>query len=196
VGLVLPDRYRTNLRYWKSISFNFIASTVASARFRPSSAFDVDPLIGGTAMAGFTELAGLYASYRVLSSKIIVEAVNTSAANPVSLMVCPVNIDPGASPISSYVLALREQPYGKFKMLGLSGCPPTRLNSVMSTEKIYGSKSTLFDDNFSSPSNSSPANNWFWVVAGFIGVLDPSLSWLQVNIDVDVEFFDRQYLPT
>jgi hypothetical protein len=183
------------LRFWKSVSFNFTASNVAAVRFRPSAAFDVDPLVASTAMAGFAELASLYSSYRVLSSTIRIEAVTTSAANPVALMTAPVNADPGATPSSAYVLALREQPYAKYKMLALTGCPPSNVMNAMSTEKVYGSKSALFDDNFSSPTNSTPNNNWFWVVAGYSQVLDPSLCWLQITIEVDCEFFDRFFLP-
>jgi hypothetical protein len=145
-------------------------------------------------MAGFAELSTIYSSYRVLSADIRVEAVNTSAANPVSLIVAPVNFDPGAAPTSSYVLALREQTYSKYKMLALSGSPPSNLMSRMSTEKMYGSKSALFDDNFSSAVNAIPNNNWYWVVAGYINILDPSLTWVQVTITVDCEFFDRNFL--
>jgi hypothetical protein len=196
VGLILPDRYRTNLRYWKSVSFDLTAVFSAGVRFRPSAAYDVDPLLATTAMSGFSELALLYGSYRVLSSRIRVESVNTSNANPRTLIVCPVNIDPGAAPTTAYVLASKEQPYSKAKMSGLSGSPQTIVSNVMSTEKMYGSKSVLFDDNFSSVSNSTPNNNWYWFVSTYSNILDPSLVWAQITIDVDVEFFDRSFLPT
>lgn len=64
----------------------------------------------------------------------------------------------------------------------------------MSTEKIFGSKMVLFDDNFSSPCTANPTNNWFWVVAGVSQVFDPNLTWVTITLDLDVEFFDRAFL--
>jgi len=195
VGLILPDQYRTNLRYWKQVSFSFLSSNTTAIRFRPSAAFDVDPLIASTAMAGFAELSLLYSSYRVLSSKINVNVMTTSAANPVNVSLTPVNFDPGATPSSAYVLAAREQPYTRFGTCGFNGSPPLKLNSNMSTVKIYGSKQALFDDNFSAPVTAIPNNNWYWVICGYSFVLDPSLTWVTITIEVDCQFYDRNFLP-
>lgn len=191
VGLILPDMYVSKLRYWKQVKWDFTATNTIVARFRPSSAYDVDPLVGSTAMAGFAELATLYGSYRVISSKIAVQVVNPSAANPVNCSVTPVNIDPGAAPSSAYVLSLRENPYGKFGVVGLSGSPPLKINNQMSTQKIFGGRMTRYDDNFSALVTASPANNWWWIIGGYSFVLDPSLCWITVTIDVNVEFYDR-----
>jgi len=194
VGLILPDQYRTKLRYWKQVSFNFTATNTTAIRFRPSSAFDVDPLIASTAMSGFAELSTLYQTYRVLSSKINLTVMTTSAANPVNVSLTPSNFDPGATPSSAYVLAAREQPYARFGTCGLTGSPPLKLTSSMSTEKAYGSKAALFDDNFSSPVTATPNNNWYWVIGGYSFVLDPSLTWVTVTIEVDCQFYDRNFL--
>lgn len=194
VGLIMPDRYRTNLRFWKQVSLNFTAVNAVSIRFRPSSAFDVDPVVASTAMSGFTELESFYNSYRVLSSRIMVESVTTSAANPVNIFVTPVNFDPGSTPSQASILALREQPYAKSRLIGLSGSPSIKIKSAMSTEKIFGSKMALYDDNFSSPCTASPNNNWYWQIGAYSFVLDPSLTWVTITIEVDVEFFDRNFL--
>jgi len=196
VGLILPDRYRTNLRFWKQLSFNFTASFVSNVRFRPTAAFDVDPTVGSTAMAGFAELATLYTSYRVLSSHIRVEAITTSVANPPTIIVGCQNTDPGAALSAANVIATKEQPYSQYKMLGLSGSPPMVISNKMSTEKIYGSKAVLFDDNFSSLVTSTPNNNWFWSICGYQTVFDPNLTWLSVTFEVDCEFYDRTFVQT
>jgi len=194
VGLILPDRYRTTLRFFKIISFNFTGTFTQVARFRPSAAFDVDPLVASTSMAGFVELAALYTTYRVLSSKIRVEVVTTSVANPVMMVVVPTNTDPGGAVSTAYALSSRENPYSRSKMTGLSGAPPSVLASTMSTEKIYGSKAALFDDNFSALVTGNPNNNWYWAIIGLSSVFDPNLTWLQVTINVDCEFYDRSFL--
>jgi len=191
VGLILPDMYRTKLRFWKQVPFNFTATNVVGVRFRPSSAFDVDPLFATTAMAGFTEMATIYASYRVIQSKCNVEVITASPANPTNIQLVPANMDPGATPPSAYVIAQREQPYAKFGLTGLSGSAPLKLTSVMKTQRMFGSRMIMYDDNFSSLTNTSPVNNWFWVITGSVSVFDPNLTWVTITIDVDVQFFDR-----
>jgi hypothetical protein len=194
VGLILPDRYRTNLRYWKQIKFDFTLSNTLSVRFRPSGAFDVDPTIASTAMSGFVEMSTLYQTYRVLSSEITVQVCNASAVNPANFYVVPVNFDPGATPSAAYILSLREQPYATSKMTGLTGCPAIFIKNSMSTEKIYGSKMALYDDNFSAPVTAIPNNNWYWNIGGYSLILDPNYCTVNIEFTVDVEFFDRNFL--
>jgi len=196
VGLILPDMYRTKLRFWKQVSFNFAASLVSAVRFRPTAAFDVDPTVASTAMAGFAEMALIYNTYRVISSAIDVQVITSSVANPTNISVVATNLDPGATPPTAFIFAQREQPYSKFGTTGLSGSLPLVLKNLMSTQRMYGAKAIRFDDNFSSVVTSSPNNNWFWVICGLVSVLDPNLTWVTVTIDVDVEFYDRNVLNT
>jgi len=193
VGLIMPDRYVTNLKYWKALTYNLSVTNYGSQRFSPSNAFDVDPLIGGTAMSGFLELVALYGSYRVVSSKCKLEFANPSSTVPLKVWLCPVNIDPGATPSLAYQLALPEQPYCKSKTAPLVGGPICTLSSKMSTERIYGSKMVLFDDNFSAPVTGSPNNNWFWVVGCYGFAVIAGITYANVMIDVEVEFYDRKF---
>jgi len=190
-GLILPDRYRTTLRYWKSVSFNLAAVTQASVRFAPSNAFDIDPVIASTAMSGFDELAGLYQRYRVLSSTIEVETINPSTLYPVLTFVTPVNNDPGASPSATILQSMRENAYSVSKTCGLAGGPITLVANKMSTEKIFGSKMSLFDDAFQSLVTTSPTNNWWWVIVAYSPQFITNSVQSIITIEVDVEFFDR-----
>jgi len=173
---------------------DFTVSNVRAIRFSPSSAYDVDPLVASTAMSGFAELATLYNSYRVLGSQCKVTFLTTSAANPVNVSLTPTNLDPGASPSSAYVFAAKEQPYAKFGTTGLTGSPPLKLNSSLTTERMYGSRAVLFDDSFAALVTTVPTNNWWWVISAYSYVLDPSLSWVTIIIETDVEFYDRTFL--
>jgi len=199
VGLsgILPDRFITRLRYWKQGSDSLAVTAFATHRYRPSSAFDVDPTVGGTSMAGFTELATLYGSYRVTFSRAKLEVINPSVLTPFEAMLAPVNVDPGASPSGAYSFALREQPYCVSKSVPLAGGPMAVLTNSMSTEKIYGTEMIYTDDNFSSLVTTSPVNNWFWVLSFNTANLIPtnSIQWT-LTVDVTVEFFDRLFLLT
>ena len=196
VGFVMPDRLRTRLRFWQANSLNLSVTSVGSLRFQPSAAFDIDPTVGGTTMAGFNELAALYLSYRVKSSRIKVELANTSPDSIVNLTVVPRNTDPGATPTSGSIIAAREQPYAKNKTSPPLGGPLVTITSTMSTKKMFGNPMTDFDDNFAALVTTVPVNNWFWWVSVYslatIPSTDPVL--LNVFIEVDIEFYDRAYL--
>jgi len=146
-------------------------------------------------MAGFTELSALYNSYRVTVSRIKVETINPSVLTPLEVVVCPTNLDPGASPSGAYCGSLKLQPYAVSKQTGLAGSPKTTVDCTMSTEKIFGSSMVYYDDNFSSLVTTVPNNNWFWVVGFVTANLIPTNSvQFTVTIEVGVEFFDRVVL--
>jgi hypothetical protein len=194
VGLILPDRYRTNLKFSSGYNLNLTATTNASVRFRPTGLFDVDPLVGGTSLSGFTELAAIYSHYRVLSSKIVVRVSNASTSDFVIVRIAPLNADPGASPAPGVFLSLSEQPYCKTGICSLSGSPGLVIRNNMTTEKIYGSRSVLFDDNFESLTTTVPNNNWYWIVAASaLRVIAQNVDfWMEITCDV--EFYGRNFL--
>jgi hypothetical protein len=197
VGLagVLPDRFVTRLRYWKQGSNTLAIASVASARFRPTGAFDIDPVLASTAMPGFAELSTLYNQYRVTYSKACLEVTNPSLLTPFEAVLAPQNIDPGPSPSAGYIASLRLQPYAAAQSVNTSGGPMTRLHNAMSTEKIFGSEQVYYDDAYASTVSAVPVNNWFWVIGFTTANLIPtnSIQWT-ITIDVTIEFFDRVYL--
>jgi hypothetical protein len=195
VGFIMPDRMRTSLRYWKAVSISLNITTVGGVRFQPSAAFDIDPIIGGTVMSGFTELAAIYKSYRVHTSRVTAEFVNPSPTFPVMCTVVPMNADPGPTPSTTQVLTAREQPYAKSRTSSLAGGPLTRIISSMSTQKMYGSPMTNYDDNFASLVTTVPNNNWFWFISVYTLTPIPTNGVsINVLIEVDVEFYDRAFL--
>lgn len=195
VGFVVPDRMRTSLRYWKAVTVSLGVTNTGGHRWQPSAAFDIDPLIGGTTMTGYAEMAAIYRSYRVKTSRIVAEFSNPSTITPVMCTVVPLNTDPGSSPPTAEVLTAREQPYAKSKTSTLAGGPLVRLVSSMSTRKIYGNPMTDYDDNFASLVTTVPNNNWFWFVSVYALALIPTnpIS-INVLIEIDVEFYDRAFL--
>lgn len=194
VKLIMPDRMITTLKYWKAGIFDLSVINTGAVRYRPSSAFDVDPLVGGTSMPGFVEFGTFYQSYRVHSSRVIVEANNPSVTDLIMYSLGAVNVDPGTSPSAAYVIASHTNPYFRARTCPLNGGPLANLKMSMSTEKIYGTKSVYFDDNFSALVTTNPNNNWFWVLTCYSPSLIPLDIQFTIKIEIDIEFFDRAFL--
>jgi hypothetical protein len=194
---VVPDRMYTRLCY-EGMGPIVISNVVTftAYRFRPSAAYDVDPLLGSTATPGFAEFAALYNRYRVTCSRCTMTLVNPSTALGLNLVVVPLNDDPGASPASAVVYSWPDNPYATNKMCGLAGSPPVTVSASMSTEAIFGSKSVYFDDINAALTNGVPSVNWYWgvgVMAGSVPVANISIT-LIYKIEMGIEFYDRKVL--
>jgi hypothetical protein len=191
----MPDRFRTNLKFWRSKAINLSSSLVRADRYQPSGAYP-DPLDSGTPYNQFGQFAAFYSSYRILSSKIKVELVNTSPDSVVQLTVLPTNLDPGATPTSGYILDMRLQSYAKSRMASAVGGPVTVINHKMSTERIYGNPMVRYDDKFASTIANNPENMWFWVISLYTLALIPSTTPILLNIFIDseIEFYDRRFV--
>jgi len=191
---IIPDRVMVKLTYWGIKNFVIgIGTATAAYRWRPSAPFDVDPLVGGTSTPGFNEWAALYGSYRAVSSRFRAKFSNPSVDQACALVILPLNNDPGASPTAAVINTWVGNSYAKHVTCALAGGPISGMTNNMSTEKIYGSKMVYFDDNFSSPVNAVPNNNWFWAVGiiyqtGVTKALSPALD---TEITMYVEFFSR-----
>jgi len=195
--LAVPDKMFTRLKYsgFGNATIN-VGSIITTRRYRPTAVYDVDPSLGSTATPGFAELAALYGSYRVARSHIKLQ-VSPCNSNGLSLVVLPLNVDPGSSPSNATVQSWPMNPYAKYKLLAGTGGPVSTIQHVMSTEQIFGSKAVYFDDNFASLVSTNPINNWYWVI-GFINNSTVSGSAIQIGflteIEMDVEFFNRTEL--
>lgn len=196
VNLVAPDRIMTRLSYKGQMNLTIAAAGVVVAfRYTPSAAFDIDPLLGSTATVGFSEWSAFYNNYRVPSSKLKIEACNFTTT-PLTAIIVPLNSDPGSTPTAASVSEWQNNPYAKVALVCPTGGPSTKLSQQMSTEKIFGSKMVLFDDNFQSLVTSIPNNNWFWAIGLWTGqAVGANTSVLfSIEILIDCEFFSRKRL--
>lgn len=166
--LTVPRRYRivppafvTNLVFQSTAHspLNNAGLTYASVRFRPTSAYDVDPSLGGTSMPGFNELAGLYGKYRVLRWRTEVTAVNLELDNAMNFIVFHSNFDLGNN--YSQVQSQFGNSFSKYKFLSPKGGADraTIRTPWMSARSLVGTDSVYFDDDYSANVNASPINN-------------------------------------
>jgi len=187
-GFAAP-RLRVNLLFQKQVVVNNVGFTYTNVRFTPTNAYDVDPTLGSTSMAGYSEYANLYRFYRVHSSKILVEFVNQESFGLMAF-VSPFNVDPGANNSAASNIAL-SNPRTKQLTLGpATGSSIGRITRSMTTSMIGGVNSQSIFDNYSAGVGSGPGNNWYWVV----GMFSPSALvngvFASVRIEIDVEFFE------
>jgi hypothetical protein len=194
LSLVFPPRMLMKLKYWTQIGLVLTVNTFANYRFRPTAAFDVDPALGGTAMAGFAEASAFYQTYRVSKSAIKVTLLNPSTTLPVTLIVLPMNADPTNSFGVANIIASMGNPYAVSKTSGSSAFP-ARVSAEMTTKKIFGDAEVLFDHNFTALVTTVPNNNWFWNVCVLSPAVIATAVYAIVEIEVDCEFYDRNFLP-
>jgi len=195
-GFLTPPSVYVGLRWFGEYPINLSTFLFQNYRFRPSGAYDLDPLVGGTTVPGFTNLSAFYSTYRVTCSKIRVEVVNPSTTTSVITIVCPKNSDPGGSETLANIVASEGNPYAKSKVTSLAGGPRTVITNFMTTEKIFGDAEVWTDHNFASLINTVPSNNWFWDVGFYTpAVIGVALN-VWIHIEIGIEFFDRTFLPS
>lgn len=78
---LLSPKNRAKLRYVDTVTLNPAVASINNYRFRCNGLNDPDFETGGHAPLLFNEYEGLYDTYRVLSSKVVVTPVATAASN-------------------------------------------------------------------------------------------------------------------
>jgi hypothetical protein len=189
-----PDRMITTLQYFEAPSPGLNGISSWGVRFRATSPFD--PSFAGSLQAkGFAEFASIYASYRVLKSKIKVIYAPILNTDSVSVTVLPLNADPGALPSAATIIGWPTNPYSLTKVAGAGGSPAIELTNTMTTAKMFGSEMVNVDDNFSALTSADPNNNFFWGIGLYGNITYANNGGLVfVYIDFDVQFFDRKIL--
>lgn len=194
---IVPDTFTTNLKFIDSSHtvLNNSGLTYATIRFRPSSAYDIDPTLGSTSVPGFNEWASFYGRYRVLSSKINVHFSNLEKV-PINAYIWPSNYDLGANYV--FLAASIASPFSTHTVLGpITGLDSKVLSKRIRSDEIFGSNEVFTDQDFGAVINSNPTNNWYWN----IGIWSPVLAlttgvMTNIEIDIQVQFTERFSLTT
>jgi len=184
-------RVATTLRFSKFVIISAGAATAANIRIVPTFAYDVDPTVGSTSMAGYAEYAGMYRFYRVQASRIHCAFANVQAFNLIAYVI-PQNSDPGANYSSSIAQEQLANTYCKQTILGpLTGANHGVVAHRTSTSRYGGAwDHDVFDGYCGSVAGTIPTNNWYWVI-GIVGTATVSTGCdILVTCDVDIEFFE------
>jgi hypothetical protein len=191
----MPERIRTVLRFNKTFALSNAGTPYGNVRFVPTDAYDVDPVVGSTAMPGFTELAGIYTHYRVNKYRCKCAFSNDETfSETVYLALC--NVDPGANTVN----------YQDF--LSSRRCVKTLLGPAtgngIGTLQISGSQADFggvlehdgsLNGTVGITSGTAPLNNMY-VLVGFYDPGGNSSNGINVSIDLDIELdFFELYSP-
>jgi hypothetical protein len=186
-GFAAP-RLRVTLLFQKQFIMNNSGYFYGNTRFSPTDAYDVDPALSSTAMAGFAQYAAMYRFYRTHASTIKADFVNQESFG-LLVYVCPSNADPGNnwSSAQSYL----SNPRSKQIPLGpATGASSGSIRAHLTTSQAGGVSSQSILDEYSALTGSSPNNNWWWVV-GTHGASNLSSGiFVSVRIEIEVEFFE------
>lgn len=191
---LVPERLSVRLQFTEIYNVKNVGFRDAAYVFRPSSAFDVDPALGGATAYGLTEYANFYSKYRVFASKITLQMTNTDLEG-VTVGITPSTTNPGNNPsdISPFI----SNPLTKFRTIGgFQGNSAGVLEHNMTTQRMSGVATTA-EDGYSALVNANPVENWFWVISlvkGGVSTITNGVSIL-VKIEMTVHFYDRKILP-
>jgi len=170
-GFVIPNQTISNMHFWamQTHSNNGIAYT--NVRYTPNNAYDVDPLVGSTAIAGLTEMAAFYSGMRVIKYRYDIDISNNEAF-PVTVYCVPILIpgtDPGADTISG--LDYPMNPLSKtFVLSAKGGQDRCKFKGVVDLPKLY-TKQVLTDDNYAQSTAATLAAGFriYIVLGGLAG---------------------------
>lgn len=189
---LLPPRVLTHLRFHVFGVINRAGFPNMSSRYVPTYAYDVDPSVGSTAMAGYAEFALLYRYYRVRKAKMTISFANNEAFNVLAWL-SPFNFDPGNNVVSTTVQDYLANPSAKTIQLGpLTGRNTATLRCTATTASFGGVWANGVIDNYAGRSDGSavPPNNWYF---GFGLQSIPNLVNgvnAEIYIDIDVDWLE------
>lgn len=178
------------LRFQKTANVNNAGVSHANVRFSPTYTYDVDPILGSTAVPGFSELTAIYRWYRVRRVRYKVSIVNTETF-PIVACTCPVNFDPAANTpnFQNYNSSRR----AKTKVLSIAGgMDRAVLSGQFSIADFGGAAEILLPDVYGGTGSASPAN-LIWLFVGINTVAGGALvggATFDIDLDIELDFFE------
>lgn len=184
----VADSVRTTLAYSDVIAIQ-PGATVGQYTFRGNSCFDPDYTSGGHQPQYYDQMSLLYTRYRVYGSRMTVAAINEQVGAALQITVIP-SSDITAFTTSTYPL---EHPYATpMRLLGVGGLMSGTVSTAMATARILGLRPReILDQDYSATTGSNPASIWYWQIVAQDLSAENVMTSLQVTINFDVEFYDR-----
>lgn len=191
---VFPQEYVTTLRY-SVIQQKSLAGILFNWVFYQTAPFDVDPVLGNTAMPGLTELAAIYARVRPLRISYRFDVCNNEAE--------PLHVSSG---FTSEVLVnpdvdVAGNPLWKTKMLAAKGgMDKCTMKGSATIVQIAGTKQALFDDLYTSSTTTNnlaaAGTNYAYLVCEGTGVGTAAGFTVNTRISLTCQFYRSKIFNT
>jgi hypothetical protein len=185
----MPSRFRTRLAYEKFVIINNATFSFANVRFIPTGAYDIDPVVGSSAMPGFSELGSMYRFYRTTGFHVTASYSNLDT-NAAICYLCPQNVDPGANESTSQSLLSNRRSIQKMIGPSTGNGVAQNLACSVSIEEYGGVKWTGQLDGYSAAVSSNPTNN-IYIVPGVL-TTNAMVNGVacSIKITIEIEFFE------
>lgn len=160
--MIVPSEVVTNLIYSATGNVTNNGSSTAGQRWHTNAPYDVDPILGSTSMAGYSEWAAFYHFVRSTKYKVVIEVTNNEP-NPVTVFFTHSNNDLGTTGTLSQ--SQSGNSLTRTVLLAPSGYGGTKkLTMAHTINAVVGSPAPLTDDNYRSLTNAVPADlTWFGI---------------------------------
>lgn len=178
------------MRYNSSQIINNAGAVYANKRWIPTYAYAIDPVLGSTAMPGFSEMQGLYRYYRVRQFRTTASVVNREAF-AIQAWMCPSNGDPGANTASyqNYISNRRAKVVALGQNSGNSR--GTLTLPWVSVSNFGGSASTNVNDDYATSTSTQPTNNiYVGVGVSTDGTVLAGGCYVTITHDIELDFFE------
>lgn len=198
-GVITPKSIQVRLRFPDVTTLRTkTTSPVANWSIR-SSAYDPDPSFGTGAIPGFSEWAAMYADYKVHGIGVDGQILNGDTQSPMYLVIRPYVdqiIANNAFTALSTVYENGANPLAIYETCSpnLGGQPRWEFRKFWNNTTVLGNNQWLTDDGYSSGTNSNPATMVYvlFAIARVDGANIGVGVYTHINVDMDVEFYNRK----
>jgi len=197
IGRFAPDRLRTVLRYVDTTTSRGTTSNNAMNYNFRSSAFDPDSSLGSGAISGFTELANMYLSYRVLSMKLRLQVMNEEVTG-VIFTCWPSNTAQNVNSLAAAdVLEFSANVRAQSKMIPNANGGIGTLTCIARGVDLLGTQ-FLTSNIFASGTGGNP-NTMYYINIGAMTTLGSNFTThmsIRAVVEYEVEFFEVRQLES
>jgi hypothetical protein len=181
---IFPPMFRGKMFYNTIIGLTPGAGAAVANVFRLNSVYDPDFTGVGTSAVGYTQLAALYGRYRVLSAKISVEFINTTAAVPLT---CFLVVNPVTTVGVGIAQILAQRFVWTRGVSAITGSATVFHTAAADVHTIYGVPRTQVrnEDDFAAVAGANP-NNGVYAHVGVYANGAASTANAHVRIEFDV----------
>jgi hypothetical protein len=201
-GAIIPNQTECELHFFTSPVITNNGNGYTNNRYVLNQAYDVDPLLGSTTIAGLTEMAAFYGAMRVIGARVVVEFSNNEAF-PITVYFCSslqVGVDPTANTTNG--LDYPMNPYTISRALSAKGGQDHCIIKKNLDLSRLLTKQVLTDDNYASGTNGAIAAGYrFYGICGAIAAGTNTFTTaggvlVSFHVFLRTIFYDRKLLTT
>lgn len=161
-GSYVPKSTHIKLEYQGEWVSTGNTATTYTTLFRANSLFDPDYSFGGQQPMGFDEWSAFYSTYKVIASKITIEAVNNIGS---TIPTCSMVVYPSNSATTGTSTRMEATPGAKIRIVGMGSGKHESVSLVhyATTDRVFAGAirdtSTLC-----AATGADPSKVWWWIL--------------------------------